>query len=41
MHYLRSTSDSLGLRAILEVQKLNELDFEIFDNLCFLLSNLL
>ena len=39
MHYLRSTSDSLGLRAILKVR--NEHDFEIFDNLCFLLSNLL
>ena len=38
MHYFRSTSDSLGLRAILKVA--NKAFFEIFDNLCFLPSNL-
>ena len=39
MHYLRSISDSLGLGAVLKVSK--QLDFEIFDNLCFLLPYLL
>ena len=39
MHYLRSSGDSLALRAILKYR--NELDFEIFDNLRFLLSYLL